>query len=352
MKRLAALVLVTACSKAPPPVAKAEAPAASSVETRWLTVAPATDLAILEAPAWTVAAPGGTALLTTTVRGRIEGVLARAGDRVQAGDALVLLRAPELVSAVAARASAQKRITAYEKHVKELASLRKEGLLRTAELFQVEAQLADILAEKSKSDAILRGAGLDDRAAHEVEQTGLWTLRAPITGVVRAIAAEIGGLAEPGGPPLVQLVGLQPARVEVHLQQALPIGVRVRFVPTTGAAIDLQEAMTATVFDPQNGSQIRWFEPVTAIHLPGDLRGRLVVAALPDGAFQVPARALVQRPDGAAVVLQVGANAEFRHVDVLAVTGTSAIVRGLQKADVIAADADRSPLARPPEGGE
>jgi multidrug efflux pump subunit AcrA (membrane-fusion protein) len=352
VKKLAALAVLVACKTPPPANAQAEARTASSVETRWLTVAPATDLAILEAPAWTVAAPGGTALLTTAVRGRIEGVLARAGDHVHAGDALVVLRAPELVSAVAARSSAQKRIAAYEKHVKELASLRKEGLLRTTELFQVEAQLADIQAEKSAADAILLGAGLDERAATEVQRTGLWTLRAPITGVVRAIAAEIGGLAEPGGPPLVQLVGPQPARVEVHLQQALPTGVRVRFVPTTGAAIDLQDAATATAIDPQNGSQIRWFEPVTPIDLPGDLRGRLVVAALPDGAFQVPARALVQRPEGAAVVLQVGANAEFRHVEVLAVTGTSAIVRGLHKADVIAADADRSPLARPPEGGE
>ena len=354
MKRLVALAVLAGCTQPPPapPTQPADNNAASSVETRWLTVTPATDQAILEATAWTVAAPGGAAMLTTAVRGRIERVLTRAGDRVHAGDALVVLRAPELVSAVAARASAQKRITAYEKHVRELTSLRKDGLLRAAELFQVEAQLADIQAEKSAADAILRGAGLDDRAALEVQQTGLWTLRAPIDGVVRAVTAEIGGLAEPGAPPLVQLVGDRAARVEAHLHQVLPAGVRVRFEPTLGPVVDLQDAATATAIDPQDGSLIRWFEPAVPTDLPSNLRGRLVVAALPEGAFQVPARALVQRPDGAAVVLKQGSSAVFRHVDVLAVSGTSAIVRGVQKADVIAAEADRSPLARPPEAGE
>ncbi len=353
MRRLVAFAVVVGCGHPAEPVTPvAEANGSSSVETRWLTVVPATDQAILEATAWTVAAPGGVALLTTTVRGRIERVLVRPGDRVHEGDALVVLRAPELVSAVAARASAQKRISAYEKHVHELASLRKDGLLRTAELFQVEAQLADIQAEKSAADAILRGAGLDDRAANEVQQTGLWTLHAPIDGVVRVVTAEMGGLAEPGAPPLVQLVGDRAARVEAHLHQALPIGVRVRFEPTYGPPVDLRDAVTATAIDPQDGSLVRWFEPLQATNLPTDLRGRLVVAALPDGAFQVPARALVQRPDGAAVVLKQGATAVFRQVEVLAVSGTSAIVRGLHKADVIAAEADRSPLARPPEVGE
>lgn len=353
MRRLAFLAVVVGCGHPAEPTAPlAEAGAASSVETRWLTVMPATDQAILEATAWTVAAPGGVALLTTTVRGRIERVMTRPGDRVHAGDALVVLRAPDLVSAVAARASAQKRITAYEKHVRELASLRKEGLLRTAELFQVEAQLADIQAEKSAADAILRGAGLDERAAGEVQQTGLWTLRAPIDGVVRVVTAEMGGLAEPGAPPLVQLVGDRAARVEAHLHQPLPSGVRVRFEPTFGPPVDLQDAATATAIDPQDGSLVRWFEPVASVDLPTNLRGRLVVAALPEGAFQVPARALVQRPEGAAVVLKQGSAAVFRPVEVLAVSGTTAIVRGLRKADVIAAEADRSPLARPPEVGE
>ena len=354
MKRIVILALLAGCGQKPSPPAAppAESLSASSVETRWLAVQPATDLAMLEASAWTVAAPGGEAALTTTLRGRIERVLVRAGDRVRAGDALVVLRAPELVSAVAARASAQKRIAAYEKHVRELTSLRKEGLLRTAELFAVEAQLADIAAEKTAAEAILRGAGLDERAVNDVQQTGLWTLRAPIDGVVRAMTAVIGGLAEPGAPPLMHLVGQRPARVEAHLHQPLPAGVRVRFEPTLGLAIDLQDAATATAIDPQDGSQIRWFEPTTPIDLPGNLRGRLVVAALPDGAFQVPARALVQRPDGAVVVLKQGAGAVFRRVEVLAVSGTSAIVRGLHPADVIAAEADRSPLARPPEGGE
>ncbi len=352
MRRILLCATLLGCGKAPTELPAPEPAGASSVETRWLTVTPATDQAILEATAWTVAAPGGVALLTTTVRGRIERVLTRPGDRVHAGDALVQLRAPELVSAVAARASAQKRITAYEKHVKELAALRRDGLLRTAELFQVEAQLADIQAERSAAEAILRGAGLDDAAAAEVQQTGLWTLRAPIDGVVRAVTAELGGLAEPGAPPLVQLVGDRAARVEAHLHQPLPAGVRVRFEPTLGPAVDLQDAATATAIDPQDGSQVRWFEPATPTELPTNLRGRLVVAALPDGAFQVPARALMQRPDGAAVVLQQGAGAVFRHVEVLAVSGTSAIVRGVHKADVIAAEADRSPLARPPEAGE
>ena len=346
------VALIGCGNTSPPPVPEAAATGASSVETRWLTVTPATDQAILEATAWTVAAPGGVALLTTTVRGRIERVLTRPGDRVREGDALVRLRAPELIAALSARNSAQKRQVAYEAHVKELTALRKDGLLRTADLFEAQAQLADIQGQKAAAEAILRGAALDDQAANEVQQSGLWTLRAPIAGVVRAVTAELGGLAEPGAPPLVQLVADRAARIEAHLHQALPAGVRVRFEPTVGAAIALQDAVTATAIDPQDGSVVRWFEPAVPMDLPTNLRGRLVVASLPQDAFQVPARALVQRPDGAAVVLKQGDHAVFRHVEVLAVSGTSAIVRGVQKADVIAAQADRSPLARPPEAGQ
>ena len=332
--------------------AAAAAAAVSSVETRWVTVVSAGDAVILEAPAWTVAAPGSTAEVTVPVRGRLEEVLVRAGDHVDAGQALVRLRSPELVSAVVARKSAQKRIDAWEKHVRELANLRKDGLARTADVFAAEAQLADLQAERAQADAVLHGAGLTDADAATVEKSGLWTLRAPMAGVVRDVAAVLGAQAEPGAAPLLVLVALQPARVEVHLHQPLPADVRLRFEPTAGTPLELADAQTATAVDPQDGSIVRWFAPATPADLPAGLRGRLRVSSQAAGALQVPARALVQRPEGAAVVKKQGQSAVFAPVTVLAVVGPLAIVRGLQPGDAVAAESDRSPLARPPEGGD
>ena len=235
-----ALVAV-ACHKAeestPTPSAHVPAEAAvavSSVETRWVTVVSAGDAVILEAPAWTVAAPGSTAEVTVPVRGRLEEVLVRAGDHVDAGQALVRLRSPELVSAVVARKSAQKRIDAWEKHVRELANLRKDGLARTADVFAAEAQLADLQAERAQADAVLHGAGLTDADAATVEKSGLWTLRAPMAGVVRDVAAVLGAQAEPGAAPLLVLVAVWPGRRRARWTARAPDTAPPR--PAAGAA--------------------------------------------------------------------------------------------------------------------
>lgn len=335
-----------------PPAATQPALAASSVETRWVAAVAAGDTTLLEAPAWTVAGPGTTAQLTVTVRARVEAVLVRAGDSVADGQALLRLRSPELVSAIVARKSAQKRIDAYERHVRELSNLRRDGLARTADVFAAEAQLADLLAERARADAVLHGAGLSEADATAVEKTGIWTLRAPMAGVVRGISAVLGGLAEPGATALVELVAPQPARVEAHLHQALPSQVRVHFEPTAGLAVALGDAVTATAVDATDGSWVHWFEPLTPTDLPAGLRGRLRVSSSAQGAMQVPARALLQRPEGPAVVQKQGDQAVFAAVTVLAVAGPVAIVRGLHAGDLVAAEADRSPLARPPEGGD
>jgi hypothetical protein len=138
------------------------------------------------------------------------------------------------------------------------------------------------------------------------------------------------------------LTALRPARIEARLTRPLPAGAALQFVATTGEVVDLAEPATLTVVDPADGAMLVWYQPQTPRLLAAGLRGHLRVAALSGTAVEVPARALLRR-DGQATVLVQGSTgkAPQQHaVEVLAVSGPIALVRGLASGALVAAEAD------------
>ena len=238
-------------SNDPPTVAREAAPT-----VRWVTARAARDVPPWEAPAVARVDGLGHGDVTATVRVRIVRVSAQPGDHVTAGQVLAEAEAPEVVRALAGRDAAAGRLPPLRAWRTELRAQRDAGLVRAGELREVEARLADAEAEQRRADADVRASGFTATDLATLQRTGRVPLRSPVAGVVRAVAMVPGHVAEPGGPPLAEVSGERPARIEVRLQRAWPDGASLRFEPLSGAPVALDPTPMSEVIDPETGARV------------------------------------------------------------------------------------------------
>ena len=179
----------------------------------------------------------------------------------------------------------------------------------------------------------MRGVGLSEAECATLLATGRWKLRSPIAGTVREVAAVLGAVVAPP-EVLLRIEGVQPARVEVRLQQALPAHARWSFEQPDGVLLPLAPTPTSRVVDIADGSNVLWFDAATPTPLPAGSRGRLRMTGIPADVLAVPVKALTTGPTGTTVRKQ-GVEAPVA-VEVWAVAGGTALVRGLQAGDLVA----------------
>lgn len=333
----------------PPPPVESAGPSAASAASRWVAARAARDLTLFEVPAVVRSASDASVVLAVPVRARVVRIAVRPGDMVSEGAVIAEVQLPELVQAAAAAQAAHDRLGAHKRWLGELRSLRGEGLVRAAEVFEAEAKVAELQAQIVESDAQLRAAGLTPTDGAALLRGATWPLRAPQGAVVRAVEADPGAVLD-AGAVLVRLSALREARIEARLTRPLPRDAALQFVASSGEVIDLAGEATMTAIDPVDGAVMAWYRPLGAQLLAAGLRGRVRVAALQGSAVEVPARALIGRDGGAAVLLQgaSGQAPQRQAVEVLAVSGPLALVRGIAAGTLIAAEAD---LAYAPEAG-
>jgi membrane fusion protein, heavy metal efflux system len=257
----------------------------------------------------------------------------------------VLLEAlmPELVQAAGSYQAATLRREAYERRTAQLQQLQQQGLARVFELAEAEAKLAEARAEQQGTLALLRVAGLEASMATSVAQRGAVALRSPVEGVVTAVDVVLGETRESASGPLVRIVGEAPARLEARLAQALPEGASFEFSAPGVEALPVRLVGRAPVVDVQDGTTATWFEPESPRPLPAGLQGtvRVRAEALADLTV-VPARALVLEGGQASVLVRTQEGHRREPVQVLAMSGADALVRGsLKETDRVAADATR-----------
>lgn len=340
--RCAVLVLslaVTACPAASPPPAPARLEGPSSAPTRWIDPRPAEEAALLEAPARVLADPGSVAAVGAPLQARIVRVRVRAGQRVSAGDPVVDVLMPEVLHAAGDLAAEQIKVEAFGRRRAQLEALKSEGLVRLAELAEVEAQLATARADAQAARAMLRAAGVGDRQAEQLVQgDGVLALRAPLAGVVTTVDAVPGEMREPTGRPLLQIVGAGEGRVEARLPLTPAAGARFRFV-SGGLELPLTLLTTSPRLEPTDGTRLAWFEGAPdAGGLPSGATGR--VRVLGDSRWRVvPIGALIEGPPPR-VRAEDGRLVE---VEVVARSGAEAVVTGLEAVKRIAADAQVRP---------
>lgn len=336
IRGLSLALLLAGCNAAQAQVDPAPVAPQGPDARRWVRATEAQGATRWEVPGVVRTDGLGAAELTAPLRVRVARVLAVAGDRVEEGQALAEVEVPELVRALGARAAASGRVTPLRAWRQEVSAQRDGGYVRVSEQREVEARLADAEAELRRAEAELRASGASARDLSVMARTGRLVLRAPIAGVLREVSMVPGRVVDPGDPPLAQILGARPARVEMRVSAPWPAGASLSFVPLRGDALELDPSPISESVDPSTGARLVWLRArSTAALSPGSL-GRVVVSALPAGVVEVPARALLREGGGARVLLRGGPRA----VTVLSVTAHSALVRGVPVGTEVAAEAD------------
>jgi len=316
--------------------------AAGSASTAWIAVVRPSDASLIELPARVEAAPSSRAHLAAPFSGTVVAPVVQVGDTVAEGDPIVELRMPAVLEAAAVLGSAADQIDTHQRRRDRLAALREQGLVGASDVFDLEASLGQLSADRRKALATLNAAGLDARGRRELRRRGTVILRAPTAGVVAELDASPGDVIEPG-VSLAWILGRGPARIEVVYSGAIPQQAQLEFIGLDGDRFELAPTPVATAIEPGLGRTLAWYEPADARELAGGVRGRVRLYGERDQLLEVPRRAL-RLDEGKAYVARRGPDDQPQPVvvQVLRSAGGSALVmgEGLAVGDEVAADAN------------
>jgi hypothetical protein len=334
---LCGLLLVLGCS-ADKPTEPAQPEAPASARARFVRVERPRDRSLLEAPAIARADPASSGEVSALTRLSIRRVLVQVGERVEAGQAVLEVLAPQVLEAAASYVSAATQKGLHEQRAVELEALRADGLATKSEVLQETMLARSLAAEQLRSSAVLLGSGVALSDAGRLLNSGQVTLRAPVAGVVSELSARPGTTYDGAQVPLLRIVGTAAARIEIRSSASLPAFRRASFVAIDGRSFELENQPLSSVVAPGDGTVTSWYELVGRPPLPDGLRGTVRLVAL-DDAWEVPAFALSREGSQNVVLRRRQGREEKVPVDLLAAAGTSAWVRGALAADdEVAAD--------------
>lgn len=332
MRRLALLLCASAalgCNTPEPTAAASELTASQpSAKARWVEARPPSDRSLLEAPARTVATRAAVAHVAAPFVARVVRLRVAPGDVVRAGDALAEVVMPEVLDAAAVYVATGQRRSLRQARRDQLETLRQEGLVESARVFEQDADVAALDEERARALAVLRAAGVQPNGAGTLLNRGTSILTAPVDGVVASVSVRLGEVREPSGEPLFEIVGTGPVRIEARLPRDIPEGAGLEFVPLAGDRIPLRSDPVASVIDPADGTRRVWLAFAEEKALPDGLRGTLHVRLEGKDVVELPVRAVGRDEHGAFVLRRHGADSERVRVNVLAKGGGSVIVRG------------------------
>jgi RND family efflux transporter MFP subunit len=300
-----------------------------------------------------------TAIITARVLAPVREVRVASGDRVRAGQVLVVLDATDLsAGAASARAAAQAatdgvRASAADVQAADAAlALAKATHERIAALAAKQSATAHELDEATAGlrAAEARAAGARARAmqadsdvarlhAASLQATTVESftrLTAPFDGVVTARMVEVGNMAAPGAP-LVRLEDTRRFRLELRIDESRARGLEI------GTAVSV-------VLDSTGSARLQGRVAEIARAVDADARALLVKVDLPEGtavrsgvfgravlpepghrALNVPASAVVRRGQLTTVfVLDQG----VARVRMVSLRGTE-VLAGLVEGDVV-----------------
>ncbi len=264
MKRIlaaAAVLALAACSKSGP--APEAEPPAPSARTAWVKARSSEGVPLLEAPAQVLPSPEGQAGVVPPYRARIQKVLVRPGAKVAKGQPLVEVVMPEVSSAAGAYAAATTRVDAYGRRMAQLEALKKDGLVRLADVLEAETKFAEAKADQQSAAAMLRTAQIEPAEAQDiVAGKRPVVLRSPIAGVVTAVTAGVGDSRDATSEPVIRVSGEGDSRVEARFARSLDaVGASFDFVVSGGSTYKLAFVARAPMVDPRDGTIAVWLVP-------------------------------------------------------------------------------------------
>ncbi len=329
---------------------------AASSASAWALVTAPRDVALLQATARVVLPGANQAVIRPLFRAQIVGFRAMAGDRVKAGDAVVDVIMPEVVTAAASYRGALLRGEVQAARRDKLRGLREEGLVAEAAVFDVAAKTAETEQQALLAAAILRAAGIDPGRAKDSLRTPRVSLRSPIDGVVRELGGKLGEVVEGQGTPVAVIVGEGVPRVEARFLHAPPEGCTMRFVAVDGAVWPLDPTPVARVIEADDGASVLWFSVADERRAFAGLRGAVECVSDDPAVVQVPGGAIGRVGESLVVYRREGATVTAVPVKLLMASGASALVRavdgeGLRAGMRVAEDASAEARAQAAEAG-
>lgn len=145
----------------------------------------------IDLPGEVIGDPDRTAHLAARIRGRIDRVLFREGEKVEAGKLLVVIRAPELGELRSTYLSASARASAAKANAERLRALKTSRIAAAHELLVAETEAVALEAEARAASEKLAALGIP-LPKGKAQASSLLELRAPISGTVIARDAVVG----------------------------------------------------------------------------------------------------------------------------------------------------------------
>lgn len=280
---------------------------------------PAGDAYELRLPARTVA--GETARLFPRATGFVSERRVDLGDRVDAGQVLAVISAPEIDQAVR---ETQADVLQARADL-ELARSHYERAERLVQSQVISRELySDRLAARDASRAALAAA--EARWASARERQGFQVMRAPFSGVISARNVERGdrvvGDSAAATAPLFEINALDPLRIVVDVPQSAALQVRpglradVDFVEMPGERFQAEVVRSAqSISDAVGGMRVELRLPNPQGRIPAGMVGQVRLSVPRTApAVMLPISAVLQGADGAKVALVKGSVVDYRPV--------------------------------------
>ena len=237
------------------------------------------------------------ATLEAKISGRIDKMLANAGQIVKAGQLLAELDVREIKArldqALATREQA-------ERELERFAKLLQEKVVTQSEYDATQAHQRIAAATTTEAETVLSYA----------------RITAPFDGVVTRKAADVGDLATPG-KALLEMEDPAALRLEADIPETL-IGrlhadARLRvLIPATGAEVQGVVSEIAPAADPNSRTFLVKIELPPASGLRAGLFGRVVVPTGETMTLRMPASAVLQRGQMEIAFVVVNHSAQLR----------------------------------------
>lgn len=194
--------------------------------------------------------------VTPLVSGRVERVLAIAGDRVAAGAVLAILSSPEIAELHGKELEAQARVDLATSNLRRLRKLSDLGAAAGKDLAAAESEAATAQAEVAHIRASLAALGSDERVkGHSISSVAL---RAPISGTITERLVNAGAGVQ-AGTALFSIADLSNVWVIANVPESQVGNMRIG-TPAEVRSAALQWAIArgrVTYIDPMLNEQTR-----------------------------------------------------------------------------------------------
>lgn len=312
--------------------------------------------------------PDARAVLSAPWPGRVVALPVQVGQKVQAGQPLVVLASAELGQAEAAFLKARGNLALAGREAQRMKRLLEAELAsrREVEEAHLRAQAAQVELEASRE--ALRAMGLDEAALAQLARggrvVGRRALLAPISGVVVAREALLGAAVGPqDAQALVALAQLGTAWVSLAVPErdlgSLRVGAKasVSFVGLGGAGLEGRVTRLAPALDAHSralSALVALPNPSGALR-PG-LSAQVRLALAPREVLLLPPGAVLREPGGSYAYQSLG---EGRYRELSVTVGEESpegveLLSGLREGDsvVVAGAFDLRALAKLSQGGQ